>query len=107
TNFVQTFILWELVGVSSYALIGYYYGKPSAGDAGKKAFLTNRIGDFGMTCGILLLFFTLAAHGLPKTFSFAELAPIFHDPANSGLDPYGPTLALAALLIFTRATAQS
>jgi NADH-quinone oxidoreductase subunit L len=107
TNFVQTFIFWELVGVSSYALIGYYYGKPSAVDAGKKAFLTNRIGDFGMTCGILLLFFTLAAHGLPKTLSFAELAPIFHEPAKNGLDPYGPTLAIAAFLIFTGAMAKS
>ena len=107
TNFVQTFIFWELVGVSSYSLIGYYYGKPSAVDAGKKAFLTNRIGDFGMTCGILLLFFTLAAHGLPKTLSFAELAPIFHEPAKNGLDPYGPTLALAAFLIFTGAMAKS
>ena len=49
TNLVQTFMFWELVGVSSYALIGYYYEKPSAVEAGKKAFLTNRIGDFGMT----------------------------------------------------------
>ena len=60
TNLFETFIFWELVGVSSYALIGYYFHKPSAVDAGKKAFLTNRIGDFGMTCGILLIYFTIA-----------------------------------------------
>jgi NADH-quinone oxidoreductase subunit L len=107
TNFVQTFIFWELVGVSSYSLIGYYFAKPSAVDAGKKAFLTNRIGDFGMTCGILLLFFTLAEHGISTSFSFAELAPIFHDASKSGIDPYEPTLAIAALLIFTGAMAKS
>ena len=45
--------------ISSYSLIGYYFQKDSAVDAGKKAFLTNRIGDFGMTWGIILLFYTL------------------------------------------------
>ena len=107
TNFVQTFIFWELVGVSSYSLIGYYYAKPSAVEASKKAFLTNRIGDFGMTCGILLLFFTLAQHGISTSLSFAELAPIFHDAATHGLDPYSGSLALAAFLIFTGAMAKS
>jgi proton-translocating NADH-quinone oxidoreductase chain L len=106
TNFVQTFVFWELVGVSSYSLIGYYFAKPSAVEASKKAFLTNRIGDFGMTCGILLLFFTLAAHGV-KTFSFHELTPVFHDAARHGLDPWSGTLALAAFLIFTGAMAKS
>jgi proton-translocating NADH-quinone oxidoreductase chain L len=106
TNFVETFIFWELVGVSSYSLIGYYFGKPSAVDAGKKAFLTNRIGDFGMTVGILMLFFTLAQHGV-TTFSFHELTPVFHEAAKHGLDPYSGTLALAAFLIFTGAMAKS
>ena len=59
TNFVQIFIFWELVGVSSYLLIGYFYQKPSATEAGKKAFMTNRIGDFGMTLGILMLFWAV------------------------------------------------
>jgi NADH-quinone oxidoreductase subunit L len=104
TNFVQTFIFWELVGVSSYSLIGYYFAKPSAVDAGKKAFLTNRIGDFGMTCGILLLFFTLAQDGTAVTFSFAELAPKFH---NGEVNPHGWTMQLAAFLIFTGAMAKS
>jgi len=104
TNFVQTFVFWELVGVSSYSLIGYYFGKPSAVEAGKKAFLTNRIGDFGMTCGILLLFFTLAQDRVANTFSFAELAPLFHD---GKVDPHGWTMQLAAFLIFTGAMAKS
>ena len=54
-NFPMMFIFWELVGVSSYLLIGHWYTKASAADAAKKAFLTNRIGDFGFMIGILLL----------------------------------------------------
>ncbi|MDJ0521048.1 MAG: NADH-quinone oxidoreductase subunit L [Planctomycetota bacterium] len=54
-NFFQTFIFWELVGVSSYLLIGYYWRKHSAGEAAKKAFMTNRVGDFGFLLGILMV----------------------------------------------------
>ncbi len=54
-NLVMMFIFWELVGVSSYILIGHWFHKESAADAAKKAFLTNRIGDFGFMIGILLL----------------------------------------------------
>jgi len=50
-NLVMTFIFWELVGLSSYLLIGHWYEKDSAGNAAKKAFLTNRIGDFGFMIG--------------------------------------------------------
>ena len=46
-NFIEMFIFWELVGVSSYLLIGFWFEKPSAADAAKKAFFTNRLGDFG------------------------------------------------------------
>ena len=52
-NFLQLFIFWELVGVSSYLLIGFWFEKASAADAAKKAFLTNRLGDFGFLLGIL------------------------------------------------------
>jgi len=52
-NFLMMFIFWELVGVSSYLLIGFWFEKPSAGDAAKKAFITNRLGDFGFLLGIL------------------------------------------------------
>ena len=51
-NFLQMFIFWELVGVSSYLLIGFWYERPAAADAAKKAFLTNRLGDFGFLVGI-------------------------------------------------------
>jgi len=55
-NFLQMFIFWELVGVSSYLLIGFWFEKPSAADAAKKAFITNRLGDFGFILGILTIF---------------------------------------------------
>src|SRR6185503_9794356 len=56
-NFFQIFIHWELVGVSSYLLIGFYYRKDSAAAASNKAFLTNRVGDFGFMLGILMLYY--------------------------------------------------
>src|SRR3954447_20775161 len=55
TNFVQMFIFWELVGLSSYLLIGFWYQRPAAADASKKAFITNRLGDFGFILGIILI----------------------------------------------------
>lgn len=58
-NLFQIFIHWELVGVSSFLLIGYYYRKPSANEASNKAFLTNRVGDFGFMIGILMAFYAL------------------------------------------------
>ncbi len=60
-NFVMMFIFWELVGVSSYLLIGFWYEKASAADAAKKAFITNRLGDFGFLLGIILIWATLGS----------------------------------------------
>src|SRR5205814_3647045 len=54
-TFLMLFIFWELVGVSSYLLIGHWFERPSAADAAKKAFITNRLGDFGFLLGILAL----------------------------------------------------
>jgi NADH-quinone oxidoreductase subunit L len=62
-NFIQLFIFWELVGVSSYLLIGFWFEKPSAADAAKKAFFTNRLGDFGFLGGIIMLW-CCSSHGL-------------------------------------------
>lgn len=56
-NFVLMFVGWEGVGLCSYLLIGYYFDKQEAGDAAKKAFITNRIGDWGFVLGIMLTFF--------------------------------------------------
>ena len=55
------FIFWELVGVSSYLLIGFWFERPAAADAGKKAFITNRLGDFGFLLGILLVWATFGS----------------------------------------------
>ena len=66
-NLAMTFIGWEMVGFSSYLLIGHWFNKDSAADAAKKAFITNRVGDFGFLIGILL---TLAVFG---TISFDEM----------------------------------
>ena len=95
-NFIQIFIFWELVGVSSYLLIGFWFERPSAVEAGKKAFLVNRIGDFGMMLGILLLW------SYAGTFNFEEL--------KAGLVSYklaSGTLALIGCLIFCGAVGKS
>jgi len=55
-NFVLMFVGWEGVGLCSYLLIGFYFHKKSAGDAGKKAFIVNRVGDYGFMLGMFLLF---------------------------------------------------
>lgn len=95
-NFIQIFVFWELVGLSSYLLIGYYFEKPSASDAAKKAFLVNRIGDFGFILGIFVLF---QATG---TFNFIEINHILE---KGGIPD--STLYLAALLIFCGAVGKS
>lgn len=66
-NFGQIFVFWELVGLASYLLIGFWFGRNSAKEAAKKAFITNRVGDFGLLLGILFLqiiFGTLNFSGL-------------------------------------------
>ena len=71
-NLIQTFIFWELVGLSSYLLIGFWFEKDSAATASKKAFLTTRVGDVGMMIGILLLFGFMSKAGF-STFNFLVL----------------------------------
>ncbi len=72
SNLIQIFIFWELVGLSSYLLVGFWYQKNEAALAGKKAFLTTRVGDAGMLIGILTLWGFLAQAGL-GTFNFREI----------------------------------
>jgi len=96
-NFVTMFIFWELVGVSSYLLIGFWFGKPSAADAAKKAFLTNRLGDFGFLLGILMIW------SLTGTVAFDELGhQLEADPAV-----LGAMAGTAGLLIFCGAVGKS
>lgn len=69
SNFLMTFIFWELVGFSSYLLIGHWYQKPSAAAAANKAFITNRVGDFGFMIGILMLW------GITGELTFDRMKP--------------------------------
>ena len=75
SNFIMMFMFWELVGLSSYLLIGHWYHKDSAADAAKKAFLTNRIGDFGFMIGILMLWGISGAMTFPELSAWALTNP--------------------------------
>ena len=77
-NALVMFIGWEGVGLCSYLLIGYYFHKKSAGDAAKKAFVVNRIGDFGFLLGLFTLYWTLGSeHGI-WTLNFVQIAEHGH-----------------------------
>ncbi|NTW33544.1 MAG: NADH-quinone oxidoreductase subunit L [Bacteroidetes bacterium] len=78
TNIFQMYIFWELVGVSSYLLIGFYYQKPSAVAASKKAFIVTRFADLGFLIGILILSFNT------KTFDFITLTDIHGSAIATG-----------------------
>jgi len=95
-NFVMLFIFWELVGFTSYVLIGHWFERDAAADAAKKAFITTRIGDFGFMLGILMVW---AATG---SVVFAEIAPRL-----SILTSHPAFLTTAALLIFCGAVGKS
>ncbi len=71
-NYVVMFVGWEGVGLCSYLLIGFYYDKNFAADAGKKAFIVNRIGDFGFILGIFLIFNTFGTSDYAKVFAMAS-----------------------------------
>lgn len=71
-NFLLMFVGWEGVGLCSYLLIGFYTDRKEAGDAAKKAFITNRVGDWGFVMGILLLFFITSAAGNPSISFFSQ-----------------------------------
>jgi len=98
-NFVVMFVGWEGVGLCSYLLIGYWYEKKSASDAGKKAFIVNRIGDWGFILGMFLIFATFG------TLDFRAVAnaagPMAAETAGFG------TLSVITLLLFIGATGKS
>jgi NADH-quinone oxidoreductase subunit L len=74
-NYMVMFVGWEGVGLCSYLLIGFYYDKNFAADAGKKAFVANRIGDFGFILGIFLIFNTFGTADYGKVFALASANP--------------------------------
>jgi NADH-quinone oxidoreductase subunit L len=100
SNYVLLFVGWEGVGLCSYLLIGFYFLKKSAADAGKKAFIVNRIGDFGFMLGMFLLF---------RTFGTLDFVPLFAKAAPMPADALGQygTLTIACLLLFMGATGKS
>ena len=103
-NFMQLFFGWEAVGLSSYLLIGFYFEKKSAADAGKKAFIVNRFGDFGFLLGMLCLFTQFGS--LHYSEIFAKAPQIANLAVNiCGLEIALPTLI--ALLLFCGAIGKS
>ncbi len=97
SNFLQLFIFWELVGLSSYVLIGFWFERPAAADAGKKAFITNRLGDFGFLLGILLVWAGLGS------LNFTVL----QENITANPQALGTLATVAGLLIFCGAMGKS
>ena len=104
SNVIQLFVFWELVGLSSYLLIGFWYHKPSAAAAAKKAFLVTRLGDFGFLLAIFYLFFN------GGTFTAAGLDPLdipdIHEAMSMGLVAPGVAMWIA-LGLFAGAVGKS
>jgi len=102
-NYLQIFIGWELVGLCSYLLIGFWFFKPEAADACKKAFVVNRIGDMGFIMGVITIGMVF------QTFDFAEVQKMVTDGIASGV--YDPTknhyIAGIAILLFCGAVGKS
>jgi len=98
-NLFLLYVGWELVGISSYLLIGHWYEKKSASDAGIKAFITNRIGDVGFFVGMAILYTTFGTFNLEQIFSGID----------AGTLPYGSQtwLTAAGILLFCGAVGKS
>lgn len=99
-NYLMMFVGWEGVGLCSYLLIGFWYEKQSATDAGKKAFIVNRIGDFGFLLGMFTLFAAFGSLDFVSIFDNAE--------AGNFQQVFGAsTLVIATLLLFVGAVGKS
>src|SRR5258706_4386827 len=98
-NFLVMFVGWEGVGLCSYLLIGYWYEKKSASDAGKKAFITNRIGDWGFVLGVFLIYFTFGTLDFRAVQNAAAALPI--ETMHFGV------LSFICLFLFTGAVGRS
>jgi NADH-quinone oxidoreductase subunit L len=99
SNFLVMFVGWEGVGLCSYLLIGYWYEKKSASDAGKKAFIVNRIGDWGFVLGVFLVFYTFGTLDFRAVQNAAAAMPV--ETAQFGV------LSTICLLLFIGATGKS
>ena len=101
SNFLVMFVGWEGVGLCSYLLIGFYYTKKSASDAGKKAFVVNRVGDFGFVLGMFLVFFTFGTLDFREVQELASQMPVETAAVGFGV------LSTICLLMFVGATGKS
>nr|UFA49266.1 NADH-plastoquinone oxidoreductase subunit 5 [Rhododendron shanii] len=100
SNLIEIYIFWELVGMCSYLLIGFWFTRPVAANACQKAFITNRIGDFGFLLGILGFYWTIGS------FEFRDLFEIFNNLIyNNEINVL--FVILCAILLFTGAAAKS
>nr|YP_009707937.1 NADH-plastoquinone oxidoreductase subunit 5 [Begonia pulchrifolia]QEU52754.1 NADH-plastoquinone oxidoreductase subunit 5 [Begonia pulchrifolia] len=100
SNLVQIYIFWELVGMCSYLLIGFWFTRPIASNACQKAFVTNRVGDFGLLLGILGLYWTTGS------FEFRDLFQIFNNLISNN-EVHFLFVSLCAFLLFSGAVAKS
>nr|YP_010627739.1 NADH dehydrogenase subunit 5 [Begonia amoeboides]WBN94658.1 NADH dehydrogenase subunit 5 [Begonia amoeboides] len=100
SNLVQIYIFWELVGMCSYLLIGFWFTRPIASNACQKAFVTNRVGDFGLLLGILGLYWTTGS------FEFRDLFKIFNNLISNN-EVHFLFVSLCAVLLFSGAVAKS
>lgn len=112
-NYLMMFVGWEGVGLCSYLLIGFWYEKQTATDAGKKAFIVNRIGDFGFLLGMFTLFAAFGSLDFGSIFETAkELQPVADGAGFIETDNFkqifgASTLAVATLLLFVGAIGKS
>jgi NADH-quinone oxidoreductase subunit L len=108
-NLLQLFVFWEAVGLCSYLLIGHWYERASACSAATKAFLVNRVGDFGFMLGMLLVWYQFGS------LNYLDIFPALHEATDltmNLLSPFGGTLevsifTLIGLLLFTGAVGKS
>jgi NADH-quinone oxidoreductase subunit L len=98
-NYLVLFVGWEGVGLCSYLLIGFWFDRQSAADAGKKAFIVNRIGDAGFALGMFLIFFTFGSLDFRTVMAAAAEMPVEH--------AWGGTLTVIGLLLFVGACGKS
>nr|YP_010574851.1 NADH dehydrogenase subunit F [Hibiscus moscheutos]UEN67964.1 NADH-plastoquinone oxidoreductase subunit 5 [Hibiscus coccineus]UZM09800.1 NADH dehydrogenase subunit F [Hibiscus moscheutos]WRH31460.1 NADH-plastoquinone oxidoreductase subunit 5 [Hibiscus moscheutos] len=100
SNLIQIYIFWELVGMCSYLLIGFWFTRPAAANACQKAFVTNRIGDFGLLLGILGFYW------ITGSFEFQDLFEIFNNLIYNN-EVHFLFVTLCAFLLFAGAVAKS
>ncbi len=100
-SFLVVFVAWELVGLCSYLLIGYWYRKPTAALAAKKAFIVNRVGDVGFALGIMAVFVSTG------TLNIRDSMAILIDPSTAANGALAVPLPVIALLLFAGAVGKS